>query len=299
MDQAREPIPIKTLITTVVCLGVSFVCVNYLFSLLRDDISAFDVSRTGEIPLVQNDAQAVAAQYQKMMPLMPDDGSLVTYVEAVESCNAAYYGSCINVRSGPSTDAPVVFKMRKGTVLRVEKTVRVHNRDWYKITFDEYVRYPERLGPELYVAVNAVQNFTREAPHDADPRMHYDTLKMIIVDISDQKMYAYDDDEVFMEAHVSTGLDDTPTEPGTYRIFRKTPSRYMQGPIPGGTTDEYDLPGVPWTMYFTAEGAAIHGAYWHSDFGNQHSHGCVNLTPEESRILYEWAPLGTPVVVQE
>jgi lipoprotein-anchoring transpeptidase ErfK/SrfK len=102
-----------------------------------------------------------------------------------------------------------------------------------------------------------------------------------------------------MVADVSTGLDGIPTPVGAYEIFRKTPSRYMQGPIPGQTSDEYDLPGVPWTMYFTDDGAAIHGAYWHDEFGFQHSHGCVNLPLNLARKLYEWTPLGTLVIVQQ
>ena len=73
----------------------------------------------------------------------------------------------------------------------------------------------------------------------------------------------------------------------------------MQGPIPGVSDDVYDLPGVPWTMYFTYDGAAIHGAYWHNDFGAQHSHGCVNLPPDKAEQLYDWTPLGTPVLVRD
>jgi lipoprotein-anchoring transpeptidase ErfK/SrfK len=52
-------------------------------------------------------------------------------------------------------------------------------------------------------------------------------------------------------------------------------------------------------MYFTNEGGAIHGAYWHDSFGQQWSHGCVNLPPEKAKELYEWAPLGAPVYVHD
>lgn len=73
----------------------------------------------------------------------------------------------------------------------------------------------------------------------------------------------------------------------------------MQGPLPGISDQYYDLPGVPWNMYFTQEGGAIHGAYWHAEFGKQWSHGCVNLPLETARTLYEWTPLGTSVLVQD
>lgn len=51
-------------------------------------------------------------------------------------------------------------------------------------------------------------------------------------------------------------------------------------------------------MYFTEQGAAIHGAYWHTSFGKRYSSGCVNLPPDTARILYEWAELGTLVVIK-
>lgn len=74
----------------------------------------------------------------------------------------------------------------------------------------------------------------------------------------------------------------------------------MQGPLPDAAPDDYyDLPGVPWNLYFTMEGAVIHGAYWHQNFGTPYSHGCVNLAPNDAKILYEWADVGTLVIVKE
>ena len=102
-----------------------------------------------------------------------------------------------------------------------------------------------------------------------------------------------------MEMVISTGLELTPTPRGTFSVFKKTPSRYMQGPLPGLPYDYYDLPGVPWNLYFTHEGAVIHGAYWHNSFGSRYSHGCVNLPPDEAKKLYDWAVLGTTVIVQD
>jgi lipoprotein-anchoring transpeptidase ErfK/SrfK len=91
----------------------------------------------------------------------------------------------------------------------------------------------------------------------------------------------------------------TPTPRGTFTIYKKTPSRYMQGPLPGISDQYYDLPGVPWTLYFTQEGAAIHGAYWHNNFGQRWSHGCVNVSLTEAETLYRWADVGTQVIVRD
>ena len=121
-----------------------------------------------------------------------------------------------------------------------------------------------------------------------------------MVDRSDQKLYAYDGDTLFMVATSSTGLDSTPTPRGTFTIYQKTPSRYMQGPLPNIASDDYyDLPGVPWNLYFTEGGAVIHGAYWHDKFGTKYSHGCVNLSPAIAKVIYDWAELGTPVTVRD
>jgi lipoprotein-anchoring transpeptidase ErfK/SrfK len=73
----------------------------------------------------------------------------------------------------------------------------------------------------------------------------------------------------------------------------------MQGPIPDVSVKVYDLPGVPWNLYFTSEGDVIHGAYWHNNFGHQMSNGCINMPPEKAHELYNWAQLGTPVTIQE
>ena len=299
MGDTQPTLSIRTVVIGGFYLIVGSIAVAFLYDLYKAELAATQLPRNGTIPVLILNESAIEASMNAMMPLMPSDGSLVTYVQATAGCNAAYFGKCTNVRTGPGVEFPSVLKLRDGVILRVEKTVRVANRDWYKITFDEYVRYPDRLGKDLYVASDAVTAFLRAAPKELDAKKRVDTKKIIIVDVSEQKLYAYNAGELYMAETVSTGLDGTPTEVGQYRIFRKTPSRYMQGPIPGGTDDEYDLPGVPWTMYFTVEGAAIHGAYWHNNFGNQHSHGCVNLTPEKARILYEWADLGTPVLVRE
>ncbi len=64
-----------------------------------------------------------------------------------------------------------------------------------------------------------------------------------------------------------------------------------------GTDEYYYQPEVPWVLYFTPRGHAIHGVYWHSRFGTPSSHGCVGAPLRGAAILYEWAPVGTPIVI--
>lgn len=114
--------------------------------------------------------------------------------------------------------------------------------------------------------------------------------KQIIVDLSDQRIYAYEDGVLVRNVLASTGLPATPTVRGNYKIQRKYESQTMSGP-------GYYLPGVQWIMYFYA-GYAIHGTYWHNNFGQPMSHGCVNLPNDEALWFYNWAQVGTPILVQ-
>lgn len=224
---------------------------------------------------------------------------LYKYIEVVNSCGPHYEGVCVNARSGPGSNFPVTLKLRTGVVLKVaDEVVNNDGRTWYKVVFNELIRFPERITGDLYVATDVVREFENEGEVNVvtDPAME---TRWILVDISEQTLYAYDGEVLFMKQTVSTGLELTPTSVGVFSIHRKTPSRYMQGPTPGQSNQFYDLPGVPWDMYFSNDGSVIHGAYWHNNFGRQWSHGCVNLPLDKARELYEWTPVGTPVVIRE
>jgi hypothetical protein len=223
------------------------------------------------------------------------------YIEIIDVCDWTWTGQCVNVRGGPGTSFPIALRLRTGIVLKVEAdTVEGEGRDWYKVIFDKNVRYPERVASDWYVAVDndAVREFKDVGEVNLAPGEKVTTDKRIVVSIGKQMLYAYDGDKLYMEQSISTGIELNPTPSGKFRIYRKTPSRYMQGPLPDVSDEYYDLPGVPWDLYFSVDGAVIHGAYWHNDFGTPKSHGCVNQTPENAKKLYEWADIGTLVIVE-
>ncbi|MCX6819672.1 MAG: L,D-transpeptidase family protein [Candidatus Adlerbacteria bacterium] len=224
---------------------------------------------------------------------------LFEYLEVVDGCGPYYNtGVCVNMRSGPGTKYPAVARLRTGVVLRVEKEITIDGRVWDKIKFDNEVKYPDRLPPDLYVAAEFVRNFYDDGNHLL-VKGSAPTTKRIVVDVGKEMLYAYDGDTLFMQEPVSTGLELTPTARGTFTVFKMTPARYMQGPLPGTSDQVYDLPGVPWNLYFTKDGAVIHGAYWHDHFGEPWSHGCVNLPPQSAKKLYDWAVVGTQVIVKD
>ena len=112
--------------------------------------------------------------------------------------------------------------------------------------------------------------------------------RWIDVDISSQRLTAYQGNKAVFSTLVSTGLPRTPTVIGRFKIYTKLRSTRMRGP-------GYDLPGVPYTMYFF-KGYGLHGTYWHNNFGHPMSHGCVNLRTQDAAWLFSWASVGTPVV---
>jgi len=124
------------------------------------------------------------------------------------------------------------------------------------------------------------------------------TDKHIYVDLAAQTLYAYEGKKLFFTTLVSTGKwGKTPT--GNFNIWEKLVSTRMTG---GEGADAYDLPNVPYVMYFYHD-FGLHGAYWHDNFGHTMSHGCVNLRQVDAKTLFDWADgpngnqLGTAVSI--
>ncbi len=111
--------------------------------------------------------------------------------------------------------------------------------------------------------------------------------RWIDVDISDQRLTAYEDDTPVRSTLVSTGLPDTPTPVGQFRIWIKFRYDDMAGA-------DYYIEDVPYVMYFH-QGYGLHGVTWHGNFGHPMSHGCVNVPTPEAAWLFEWADVGTLV----
>ena len=114
------------------------------------------------------------------------------------------------------------------------------------------------------------------------------------VDLSNQRLIAWQGDTQIYAVVISGGTEFDPTLPGTFTIQSKHESARMQGQGYDGET--YDIPDVPFTMYYDGN-YAIHGAYWHESFGTPVSRGCINVAVNHAEWLFSWASVGTPVVV--
>ncbi len=109
----------------------------------------------------------------------------------------------------------------------------------------------------------------------------------IDVNLSQQRLYAYEGDTVINSFLISTGTWLHPTVTGKYHVYVKLRYTDMTGP-------DYYLPNVPYTMYFY-QGYGLHGTYWHHNFGTPMSHGCVNLSIPDAEWLYNFSSVGTLV----
>jgi lipoprotein-anchoring transpeptidase ErfK/SrfK len=118
--------------------------------------------------------------------------------------------------------------------------------------------------------------------------------KTIVVSVGQQMLWAYKGNKVVLSSYVSTGRTGFDTPLGSFAVLSKLPSQTMEGVIGG---EYYNVPDVPWVLYFTNSGHALHGTYWHDNFGMPMSHGCVNLPLDVAAWLYDWAPLGASVHV--
>src|SRR3989344_6016836 len=110
--------------------------------------------------------------------------------------------------------------------------------------------------------------------------------KWVEVDLEKQWLSAWEGNQVVMQFPISSGKW-SPTPKGTFEIWYKTRRQSMIG---GSQTlgTYYNLPNVPNNMFFY-KGYAIHGAYWHNNFGQPMSHGCVNSPLANVAQLFEWA----------
>jgi hypothetical protein len=120
--------------------------------------------------------------------------------------------------------------------------------------------------------------------------------RAVAISLSLQALWAYENGVVIRSTYVSTGKEKFRTPAGFYTVNTKVPEQDMAGVIGG---ESYNVPKVPDVLYFTNRGHAIHGTYWHENFGVPMSHGCVNLPMDVADWMYEWAPLGMAVLIVE
>ena len=118
--------------------------------------------------------------------------------------------------------------------------------------------------------------------------------RFIHVDLASQILRAYDACQLVFTTLVSTGENPAWTFPGRFFINHKEADAHLTSP--NELISAYYLESVPYFMSYYGD-LGLHGVYWHDSFGMPVSHGCINLSPADSRWLYEWANLGDLVII--
>ncbi len=116
--------------------------------------------------------------------------------------------------------------------------------------------------------------------------------KWMDINLARQTLVAYVAHRPVYATVISSGKDGYATKAGIFRIYWKVGQTDMKNEV--GADEQYLASSVPWSMFFW-KGQALHGAYWHDDFGIPKSHGCVNLAPQDARYLFDWATPTVPV----
>ncbi len=147
-------------------------------------------------------------------------------------------------------------------------------RVWYRVLDDRYKVY-------YFVLAESLRRVNDDELTPISPAV---TDKLIEVDLKRQNLTAYENGALALTVRVSTGRQGVATPSGEFKVEQKRPSRHMAASDGNG----FDLPGVPWVSYIYWTGVALHGTYWHNDYGTPRSRGCINLTPADAKWLYRW-----------
>ncbi|MBO9368331.1 MAG: L,D-transpeptidase [Chloroflexi bacterium] len=182
-----------------------------------------------------------------------------------------------------SSAAPIRYRLYYATVHWVREAVQgIDGRVWYRIA-DDTEKTPY-YAPAEHLRILSAADVAPLSPEVPEAE------KWIQVSLSQQLLIAWEGQQPVFAARIASGLrsrwGNWETPRGAFALYYKRPSHHMQG---GNRATGYDLPGVPWVMYFTENGVSLHGTYWHNDFGRPRSHGCINLSPQAARWLYRWS----------
>ena len=224
--------------------------------------------------------QPVRTMLNEPMLELPPDGALaevsVPFTEA---------------REGPSNDAKFIYRLYYETTHWIMESIIDEDTQmvWYRLSDDKW------KNESYYVRATHLRVFSAAdlAPISPDVPAY---RKVIEVRLAQQLVIAYEGKNSVFAARAATGARFATgkyyTPEGDYKTYHKRPSRHMAaGDI---ASNGYDLPGVPWVLYITESGISFHGTYWHNDYGNPRSHGCINLAPQVAKWLFRWTMPSVP-----
>ena len=216
--------------------------------------------------------------YVGQVLVIPDPGSASRSQSLAASASTVPAGATYVVRWGD-------------TLFRIART---HGVSTQALASTNSIANPSSIYVGLRLTIPGRGAATAAASAPSQPSVgRRDGERWIDIDLSSQRLTAYEGDLPVFTSVVSTGTTEHPTVVGQFRIWHRTPSQTVDGRRLGY---DYVLPNVPYVQYFF-EDYAIHGTYWHDNFGTPMSYGCVNMTIPDAQWLYNWSGYGTLVNV--
>lgn len=240
-----------------------------------------DVNATETIPASVTETATLTAT------LPPTQVATLTPTPTPE-INAYVIYDDIKLYSGPGETYEVVREVSRSDTLVL--TGKVRNKVWLKVRtsdgqegwlYTSFINVDEIDLDQLPIETPVPKEISAPIPLVGIEG------RWIDLDLSDQMVYAWDGTELKGSFLVSTGTHLYPTVVGQYHVYAKFPSITMDGA-------DFYLPDVPSTMFYNGN-YAIHGTYWHHNFGTPMSHGCVNMSVEDAEWLYNFSDIGTLV----
>jgi hypothetical protein len=205
-------------------------------------------------------------------------------------------GQDANLRGTPDRSGPPLGELKAGQPVQVKRwvageEVQTENPTWAELANGRFV-YSAALRRAPVLAPPALPE---SAPTEG---------RWIDVNLFEQIATAYEGRTPIKIVLISTGRPGWDTPQGTFRILRRVENETMDGSTlagqgPGGRGASYRVENVRFTQYFTADGAAIHENYWRNaaTFGMPGSHGCIGMLPADAAWFWQFATVGTPLVV--
>jgi hypothetical protein len=181
------------------------------------------------------------------------------------------------------TSPYVAYSLYYGTVYRVIRATADDDGNWWYQLKDGVTWSP---GP--HVPAWSVRRIPSDQLAPISPGRPY---KWIQIKITDQVLTCFEREVAVFRTRISSGVSGVGTPLGEHRVLYQ---RHTQRMIGGSGDGRYDLPGIAFPVYFTRSGVAIHGTYWHNDYGRRHSHGCVNVTNEAAQWVFRWTDPSVP-----
>ena len=248
----------------------------------------------------------VPTQPTKSQPGQPGRSTVITDLSATFGRPAApadttwsgVAGQDINRRAQPNRSRPPVGDLKAGTPVQVVRwvsgeEVEPHNDTWAELSDGTFV-YSTSLRRSGAVTPAAL-------PADAPT-----TGRWVDVNLTEQIATAYEGRQAVRSVLISSGRPGWETPTGTFPVQRRVEKDTMDGATlvgqgPNGSGANYKVENVRYVQYFTADGSAIHENYWRrpATFGMPGSHGCIGMLPADAAWFWEFATVGTPLVIHE